>query len=74
MTLRRRELLLAASAALAAGVTLGSVVSISEQASSPPVIFGNVTMAAADAAAGPSVSPGQLDLTVNVTVTYSFTS
>jgi hypothetical protein len=60
--------------AAAAGVTLGSVVSITEQPSSPPVIFGNVTMAAADEAAGPSVSPGQLDLTVNVTVTYSFTS
>jgi uncharacterized protein YggE len=59
--------------AAATGVTLGSVVSITEQASSPPVIFGDVAMAATEAA-GPAISPGQLDLTVNVTVTYSFTS
>jgi uncharacterized protein YggE len=59
--------------AAAAGVTLGSVVSISEQASSPPVISRNVEFAAADAA-GPSVSPGQLDLAVIITATYSFTS
>ncbi len=55
-------------------MTLGAVVSITEQSSSPPIIFGNVEMAAADTAAGPSISPGQLDLTVNVTVTYAITS
>ena len=59
--------------AAAAGVTLGDVVSITEQSSSPPIVFGNVEMAAAEAA-GPSISPGQLDLTVNVTVTYAITS
>jgi uncharacterized protein YggE len=60
--------------AAAAGVTLGGVVSITEQSSSPPIIFSGVEMAAADQAAGPSISPGQLDLTVNITVTYSITS
>jgi uncharacterized protein YggE len=59
--------------AAAAGVTLGGVVSITEQSSPPPVVFGGFDMAAAEAA-GPSISPGQLDLTVNVTVTYSITS
>jgi uncharacterized protein YggE len=59
--------------AAAAGVTLGSVVSISEQASSPPVIFADTAMAVSEAA-GPSISPGQLDLSVLVTATYAFTS
>jgi uncharacterized protein YggE len=58
----------------AAGVTLGAVVSITEQSSSPPIIFASAPMAAAESAAGPSISPGQLDLTVDVTVTYSIAS
>jgi uncharacterized protein YggE len=60
--------------AAAAGVTLDGVVSITEQSSPPPVVFGRADMAVAEAAAGPSISPGQLDLTVFVSVTYSFTS
>jgi uncharacterized protein YggE len=56
--------------AAAAGVTLGGVVSITEQASSPPIIFADAAMAATEAA-GPAISPGQVDLTVNVTVTYA---
>ena len=60
--------------AAAAGLTLGDVVSIAEGSASPPVVFdARFEVAAADAA-GPSISPGQLDLTVDVTVTYSTTS
>jgi uncharacterized protein len=57
--------------AAAAGLTLGDVVSITERSSAPPIVYsGQVEMATADAA-GPSISPGQLDLTVDITVTYS---
>jgi uncharacterized protein len=61
--------------AAAAGVTLGDVVSIIEGSATPPVIFQSapLEMAAAEAA-GPSISPGQLDLTVDISVTYSTTS
>ena len=61
--------------AAAAGVTLGDVVSIIEGSATPPVIFQSapMEMVAADAA-GPSISPGQLDLTVDISVTYSTTS
>ena len=60
--------------AAAAGVTLGGVVSIIEGSSMPPVIFQSAPMAADVEAAGPSISPGQLDLTVDISVTYSTTS
>ena len=56
--------------AAAAGLTLGDVVSIVEGSATPPIVYGRVEAAAADAA-GPSISPGQLDLTVDVTVTFS---
>jgi uncharacterized protein YggE len=59
--------------AAAAGVTLGEVVSITEQSSSVPFITTRTDMAATEAA-GPAISPGQLDLVVNVTVTYSIAS
>ena len=60
--------------AAAAGLTLGDVVSIAEGSASPPIVYdARFEVAAADAA-GPSISPGQLDLTVDVTVTYSTTS
>jgi uncharacterized protein YggE len=59
--------------AAAAGLTLGEVASITEHSSSPPIVYGDVAMATAEAA-GPSISPGQLDLTVDVTITYSTTS
>jgi uncharacterized protein len=59
--------------AAAAGLTLGDVVNISERSSSPPDVFGGVEMAAAEAA-GPTISPGQLDLTVDIVVTYSTSS
>jgi uncharacterized protein len=59
--------------AVALGVTVGDVVSIVELSSTPPIVYGPTTeMAAAEA--GPPISPGQLDLTVNITVTYSIAS
>ena len=54
----------------AAGVELGAIVSISESPSYPPIAFGDVAMAR-DAAAGPPISPGQLDLTIDITVTFA---
>ena len=56
--------------AAAAGLTLGDVVSIVEGSATPPIFDERVEAAAADVA-GPSISPGQLDLTVDVTVTFS---
>lgn len=58
--------------AAAAGVELGGVVSIVEGASFPPIIYG-AAMARdeASAASGPPISPGQLDLTIDVTVTFA---
>jgi uncharacterized protein YggE len=60
--------------AAAAGLTLGDVVAIVEAGSSPPIPFDLRLESADAAAAGPSISPGQLDLTVNVSVTFSTTS
>ena len=61
--------------AAAAGLTLGDVVAIVEAGSSPPIpIDARFNVAAEDAAAGPSISPGQLDLTVDVSVTFATTS
>jgi hypothetical protein len=59
--------------AAAAGAELGGVVSIVEGASYPPIIYGDVArMEAADAApAGPPISPGQLDLTIDISVTFA---
>ena len=57
--------------AAAAGLTLGDVVSIIEGSAIPPVLFRAAPQMAAEDAAGPSVSPGQLDLTVDISVTYS---
>jgi uncharacterized protein len=59
--------------AAAAGLTLGAVVSITEQQADVPLIFDGGARVAAEAAA-PSISPGQLDLSVFVTVSYSTTS
>jgi uncharacterized protein len=61
--------------AAAAGLTLGGVVAIVEAGSSPPIpVDARFNVAVEDAAAGPSISPGQLDLTVDVSVTFSTTS
>lgn len=60
--------------AAAAGVTLGGVVSIVEGSATPPVLYRGAPTAALDESAGPSISPGQLDLTVDISVTYSTTS
>jgi uncharacterized protein YggE len=62
--------------AAAAGLTLGDVVAIVEAGSTPPIpVDANFRVAAEDAAAaGPSISPGQLDLTVDVSVTFATTS
>ncbi len=57
--------------AAAAGLTLGDVVSIIEGSATPPVLFRAAPQMAAEDAAGPSISPGQLDLTVDISVTYS---
>ncbi len=60
--------------AAAAGVTLGEVVSIIEGSS---IAAGHLPERADGRraeAAGPSISPGQLDLTVDISVTYSTTS
>jgi uncharacterized protein YggE len=57
--------------AAAAGVELGGVVSIIEAASYPPVLYqGAMARDEAMAAAGPPISPGQLDLTVDISVTF----
>jgi uncharacterized protein YggE len=61
--------------AAAAGLTLGDVVAIVEAGSSPPIpVDARFNVTAQDEAAGPSISPGQLDLTVDVSVTFSTTS
>ncbi len=60
--------------AAAAGLTLGDVVSIIEGSAIAPVRFSPAAEVAAADAAGPSISPGQLDLTVDISVTYSTTS
>jgi uncharacterized protein len=57
--------------AAAAGLTLGDVVSIIEGSVPAPVLFNAAPEMAAADAAGPSISPGQLDLTIDVSVTYS---
>jgi uncharacterized protein YggE len=55
----------------AAGVTLGDVTTITEHASTPPVLYAAVDQMAAAPEAGPAISPGQLDLTVDITVSYA---
>jgi uncharacterized protein len=61
--------------AAAAGLTLGDVVAIVEAGSSPPIpVDARFTVEDQAAAAGPAISPGQLDLTVDVSVTFSTTS
>jgi uncharacterized protein YggE len=59
--------------AAAAGVALGGVVSIVEGASYPPIIYGDMARmeAAAADAAGPPISPGQVDLTIDISVTFA---
>ena len=59
--------------AAAAGVQLGGVVSIVESPSYPPIIYGDAAMARdeAMAASGPPISPGQLDLTIDIAVTFA---
>lgn len=59
--------------AAAAGVEIGGVVSIVESPSSPPIIYGDAAMARDEAmsAAGPPISPGQLDLTIDIAVTFA---
>ena len=59
--------------AAAAGLTLGDVVSIVEGSATPPILYRAAPQMAAEDAAGPSISPGQLDLTVDISVTYSTT-
>jgi uncharacterized protein YggE len=59
--------------AAAAGVTLGDVVSITEQSASVPIVTARADMNIVEQAAGPAISPGQLDLVVNVVVTYAIT-
>jgi uncharacterized protein len=60
--------------AAAAGLTLGDVVAIVEAGSSPPIPVDARFEVAAQDAAGPAISPGQLDLTVDVSVTFSTTT
>ena len=60
--------------AAAAGLTLGDVVAIVEAGSSPPIPVDARFDVAAQEAAGPAISPGQLDLTVDVSVTFSTTA
>lgn len=59
--------------AAAAGVELGAIVRIVESPSSPPIIFGDMARmeAAAADAAGPPIAPGQLDLTLDISVTFA---
>lgn len=61
--------------AAAAGLTLGPVVSITEQGATAPVQRLEMVPAAADQqAAGTPISPGQLDLDVSVSVTFATSS
>lgn len=58
--------------AAAAGVELGAVISIVEGPSSMPIIYASGDDARAAAPeAGPPISPGQLDLTIQISVTFS---
>jgi hypothetical protein len=58
--------------AAAAGVELDGVVSIFEGASYPPIIYGDgMARDEAMAASGPPISPGQLDLTIDISVTFA---
>ncbi len=57
--------------AAAAGVELGAIVSISEGTSSPPILFADVDEMAPSPESGPPISPGQLDLTIDISVTFA---
>jgi uncharacterized protein YggE len=60
--------------AAAAGLTLGSVVSIVESPSfNSPVVYGRADMVAAEAASV-AISPGTLDLSVTISVTFATTA
>ena len=61
--------------AAAAGVELGAVVSIVESPSYPPIIYGDAMIARDEAmtASGPPNSPGQLDLTIDISVSFAIT-
>jgi len=56
--------------AAAAGLELGAIVSISEMTSSPPILYAAADMAVAESA-GPPISAGQLDLTIEIAVTFA---
>ena len=60
--------------AAAAGLTLGDVVSIIEGSATPPLLYRAAPATAVAEDVGPSISPGQLDLTVDISVTYSTTT
>jgi uncharacterized protein YggE len=55
--------------ASAANVRLGSVVSITDATTSPPIVYGGMFRAAADAAT--PIQPGSQDLSVTVTVVFA---
>lgn len=57
--------------AAAAGVELGAIVSISEGTSSPPILYAAADMAVAAPVSGPPISAGQLDLTIDIAVTFA---
>jgi hypothetical protein len=61
--------------AAAAGVELGAVVSIVESPSYPPIIYGDAMVGRDEAmsASGPPISPGQLDLTIDISVSFAIT-
>ncbi len=57
--------------AAAAGVELGAIVSISEMTSSPPILYAAAADMAVAESAGPPISAGQLDLTIDIAVTFA---
>lgn len=60
----------AAQYAAAIDAELGDVVTIVESPSSPPIVFATAAASGDESSAGPPISPGQLDLTIQISATF----
>lgn len=61
----------AAQYAVAIDAELGDVVTIVESPSSPPIVYATAAARGEDSMAGPPISPGQLDLTIQISATFT---